>query len=99
MGAIAGWIVTALKWLMGSATTKVAALGTLTVVLALALTYLTDLLPSWLSAAELTARFSAIPASGHLIYAWNLFQIPQGLALILSALVIRFLIRRLPAVG
>ncbi len=41
--------------------------------------------------------FSAIPAQ--VIWVLNLFAVPEGVAMILAALTLRFLVRRIPLIG
>lgn len=50
--------------------------------------------PAWLTSGD---PFAAIPDS--VAYFLPAFQIPEGLAIIVGAFVIRFTIRRLPLVG
>lgn len=51
--------------------------------------------PSWISSAG--GVFDAIPDG--VIYFAQAFQLPAGLSIIVSAYVIRFLIRRIPIIG
>lgn len=51
--------------------------------------------PSWLSSAG--GVFDAIPDG--VIYFAQALQLPAGLAMIISAYVIRFIIRRIPIIG
>lgn len=51
--------------------------------------------PSWLSSAG--SVFDAIPDG--VIYFAQALQLPAGLAMVISAYVIRFIIRRIPIIG
>lgn len=56
-----------------------------------------ELLPSWFSATSLSQSFNFMPSS-----AWYFFDYAQGgaaISLFISALVARFLIRRIPFFG
>lgn len=53
---------------------------------------------SWLpSSTDLLSLFSALPDGAW--YFLNLFLVPQGLGMVLSAMLTRFIIRRIPVIG
>jgi len=99
MPVILAAISTFVAWLAKSVLLKGLVLGAIVATVALMFDELIALLPDFLNGTELQSAIAQIPASNHLVYAWNLLLIPQGLSLILSAYVVRFTIRRLPGIG
>ncbi len=51
--------------------------------------------PSWMASAQ--DSLNAVPSG--VIWFANMLQIPSGIAIVLSALLIRFIIRRIPLIG
>lgn len=84
-------------WLLGQVVLKAVILTGLALVLAFLGSWLWSLMPSYLSANTLTAVFNAIPAG--IWWFLDYVRLPQGLPIVLGAVLIAFLIRRLPVIG
>lgn len=84
--AVVTWIFDAgkVKWIVGTGVVYMA-------------TAFLELVISYIPAHDLSAAFSLIPPD--LYYFLNLFEFDFGFGICMSALVSRFIIRRLPVVG
>jgi hypothetical protein len=56
-----------------------------------------DLMPLPFDGTDVTNAINALPSE--VFWAFNLFDIGQGVTIVLSAYLIRFIIRRLPVIG
>lgn len=51
--------------------------------------------PDFISTAQ--GYFNGV--GGNVLWVLNLFAVPQGMAMVMSALILRFLVRRIPLIG
>lgn len=86
-----------LAWFTGPAVIKWLFALVATAGFALLLDVLLSLLPAWFDGASLQASAAWFPPE--VWYFIDYFQLQQGLGLMFSAYVARFLIRRLPVIG
>ncbi|EKF7120721.1 DUF2523 domain-containing protein [Escherichia coli] len=83
-----------LSYLLRTVVIKFAVFSALFLVVKELMGAITDLLPK---SSNLQSLFDALPDAAW--YFLNLFQVPFGISLVVSALFTRFIIRRLPVIG
>ncbi|EMO0862287.1 DUF2523 domain-containing protein [Escherichia coli] len=83
-----------LSYLLRTVVIKFAVFSALFLVVKELMGAITDLLPK---SSNLQSLFDALPDASW--YFLNLFQVPFGISLVISALFTRFIIRRLPVIG
>jgi hypothetical protein len=86
-----------LQWLLSTTVMKGITLFLLSFLFMFLLEMLWGLLPEYMQPSYITSALVTIPPS--VWWVLDLFRFTFGLKLVLSALVIRFLIRRLPLIG
>jgi len=94
MGAI---IWAALAWLMRAVVIKFVVLTAVVAVVAFLVPLVVGWIAPFLLPTSLTSAFSAVPSS--VWFFLDFFRLDFGLPLLISAVVTRFLIRRLPVIG
>lgn len=96
MWAILSSVVSAsLSFLLRTVIVKFVVLGVIVAVASLVLSELSQLLPDF--TASVDSSFAAIP--GFVWYMLGFFDFSHGFALVLSAVLARFAIRRIPFIG
>ncbi|NUW61932.1 DUF2523 family protein [Cronobacter muytjensii] len=83
-----------LSYLLRTVVIKFAVFSALFLVVKELMGAITDLLPK---SSNLQSLFDSLPDAAW--YFLNLFQVPFGISLVISALFTRFIIRRLPVIG
>lgn len=86
----------AFTFLTSALTSKFVLISVILTSITVLLDLLLTLLPSWFSGADTLSSLSLNPLGWYLI---DYFRLQEGLALIMSAYVTRFLIRRIPFIG
>lgn len=96
-GAVLSALRSVVGWLLGQAVLKGVVLSVIAVLLVALGQWLWGMLPDYFNAQAISSALGQLPAG--VWWVLDLFRVTQGLALVLSASVIAFLIRRLPVVG
>lgn len=84
-------------WLLGQAVLKGIALTILAGLLTFLGEWLWSLLPSWLSVDSLNTIFNLLPPG--VWWFFDFVRLPQGAPVVVMAVVLAFLIRRIPLIG
>lgn len=96
-GVLIGALGSLVKWALGASTIKWAFSAVLFFGFSLLIGVILGLLPAWFSGEGLASHSSVF--TPEVWYFIDYFLIEEGIALVLSAYSVRFIIRRLPFVG